>query len=102
MPQRSQNVMVYLYILETMDDIDKAQKALEGICYECNYVLPNHEGLCPLNPHLETVKRVMGLSVFATDLRQRALELISNLDADTMEEVLRCYKDTDTNNTDDQ
>lgn len=80
-----------------MEDVDKAQKTLEGICYECDYILPNHEGLCPLNPHLDTIKRIIGLEHYTTELKQRAFDLISNLDSDTMEEVLRSYLDTDNN-----
>lgn len=33
-------------MLET--DWRKAQKKLEGKCYVCNGVLPNHKGVCPV------------------------------------------------------
>lgn len=74
-----------------MDEIDKVQKYLEGLCYECNQELPKHTGTCSLNPHVEIVKRLMKLSQHTGDIQRQAVEMLSQLDPETLETIIKTY-----------
>lgn len=63
-----------------MDDIDKAQYTLEGLCYECKEPLLKHDGLCARHPHRELIDRIFTLHYFVDDIQVRAVKAINEAD----------------------
>jgi len=47
-----------------MDEIDKAQLKLEGLCIHCKEKIPNHLTDCEQHPRRELLKGIKGISFY--------------------------------------
>lgn len=58
------------------DQIEAAQRILEGKCWHCNTLLPDHTVDCPLNPNKDVLDKLYNIQIELDSKLDRIKELI--------------------------
>jgi len=78
------------------DDLDRAQRILEGKCPECCVPNPKHTMTCSLNPYRQALEQLATLKYNTREVYDKCIEY-ANYDPEQFVELLKEFKDRKNN-----